>query len=89
MTRRKTRDVYHVLTNYGQGWEHEATENSWREAREQMKTYRANVPGINIKAVRRREPVDRPGWCRCCTNVVLPDLPVTTAIMCGAAEVLQ
>jgi hypothetical protein len=40
---RTTRDEWRLWVNYGQGWEHECSEDSWRAAREQAKTYRANV----------------------------------------------
>lgn len=59
MTRQRvTRDVWHIMVNYGQGWEHECTENSWREAREQLKCYRANCPEYPVKAVRKRERIE-------------------------------
>lgn len=60
MYHRKTRDVWHILVNYGHGdgWEHECTEMSWREARDQLRTYRENVPGVAIKARRKRERID-------------------------------
>lgn len=54
---RKTRDVWHILVNYGHGWEHETTEMSWREAREQLRTYRANCQ-YPVRARRRRERIE-------------------------------
>jgi hypothetical protein len=46
---RKTVDEWQIWTNYGYGWENETTELTFREAREQVKCYRANVPGIAIR----------------------------------------
>lgn len=57
---RKTKDVWHVLVNYGQGWEHELTEASYREACEQRRTYRENCPQYLVKIKRKRERV--PMW---------------------------
>lgn len=53
---RKTRDVYYILLNYGQGWEHECTEDTWQAAKAMLRTYRENVP-YPVKAVRRRERI--------------------------------
>jgi hypothetical protein len=39
---RKTIDVWRIWVNYGQGWEHECSELTWKEAREQVACYRAN-----------------------------------------------
>jgi hypothetical protein len=63
---RKTRDEYQLLVNYGQGWEHEVTEDTWKDARAQAKTYRANCAfPVKIRAV--RIPREMPaGWCKCC-----------------------
>jgi hypothetical protein len=51
---RKTKTLWFVYVNYGNGWEHELTEDTWKEAREQLKTYRANCPQYPCKAVARR-----------------------------------
>ena len=56
--KRKTRDVWEIWTNYGYWWEHECTESTWKEAREQLKCYRANVRGVAVKAKKRREKID-------------------------------
>ncbi len=53
MYQRKTRDEWHIEVNYGYGWEHEVTEDSWREAREQLRTHRANCQ-YAVRAVKRR-----------------------------------
>jgi hypothetical protein len=57
---RKTRDVWEVQGNYGQGWECVTTENTWKEAREQVRVYRENEPQYphRVKLVRERiEPL--------------------------------
>ena len=41
---RKTRDVYRLFVDYGQGWEHELDEFSLREIRQRQKEYRENCP---------------------------------------------
>lgn len=55
---RKTRDEWEIQANHGQGWELETTEESRRAAREQVKTYRENVPGINIRIVKKRVKIE-------------------------------
>lgn len=54
---RKTRDTWELHVNYGQGWEHEVTEFSWRAAREQAATYRREVPQYPVRLLKRREPI--------------------------------
>ena len=41
---RKTVDEYEVQGNYGQGWECVTTEETYRDAREQLKCYNENEP---------------------------------------------
>lgn len=55
---RKTRDVWHLLINYGQGEEHECTEFSRKDALEQLRTYRANCPQYPARIVRKRERIN-------------------------------
>lgn len=57
---RKTRDEYqiHVNYGYGDGWEHECTEDTYREARQRRKEYRENCPQYPTKIVRRRVKID-------------------------------
>lgn len=43
---RKTRDVYRLFVDYGQGWEHELDEFSLREIRQRQKEYRENCPAV-------------------------------------------
>ena len=44
-----------ILVNYGQGWEYETFEDSWKETRGRLAEYRANCPQYPVKAVRGRE----------------------------------
>lgn len=55
---RKTIDTYQLHVHYGQGWEHEVTEYTFREARERRKEYRENCPQYPVKIVAKREPVE-------------------------------
>lgn len=41
---RKTRDEWRLWLNYGQGWEHETSEDSRREATAQARRYAENCP---------------------------------------------
>ncbi len=50
----KTKKVYVIQGNYGYGWDDEAEEDTWKEAREQLKTYRANGGG-SYRCITRRE----------------------------------
>ena len=54
---RKTYDTWQLWTNYGYGWEHETTELSWREFKEQRRCYREACPGVAIRLKRKREKV--------------------------------
>lgn len=56
---RKTRDTWqiHVNYGYGDGWEHECTEMSFHEAREQVKCYRENC-NYPVRMVMKREPIE-------------------------------
>jgi hypothetical protein len=51
---RTTRDEWQLWINYGQGWEHEISEDTWRELRERLKEYRANCPEYPVRAKKRR-----------------------------------
>lgn len=46
---RKTRDEWRLHIHYGQGWEHETSEDTYRDARAQAKTYRENCPEYPTK----------------------------------------
>lgn len=52
---RKTVDTWQLHVNYGQGWEHEITESTSREARERRREYRENCPQYPTRIVYRRE----------------------------------
>ena len=53
---RKTKDVYQIMGNYGQGFEEVTAEDTLKAAREQLKCYRYNEPQYPhmIKKVRVR-----------------------------------
>jgi hypothetical protein len=55
---RKTRDVYDIQGDYGygHGWETLCAEETYREARAQVRCYRENEPGVpfRIKLTRER-----------------------------------
>jgi hypothetical protein len=59
MRQRKTRDEYQLHVYYGSlhGWEHEVSEDTWREAKERRKEYRENCPQYPCKIVKRRIPL--------------------------------
>ena len=70
---------YKIYLNYGQGWEYELFETTWKEARERLAEYRANCPEYPITYARGREinpdwndPADFPphrgmtGYCSKC-----------------------
>lgn len=42
MKQRKTQDVWRFYVNYGQGWEHEHTDVTREEMKENRKAYREN-----------------------------------------------
>ena len=54
---RKTKDEYQLHVNYGQGWEHEISEDSRKAIREQYKTYRENSPQYPLKIIVKRIPI--------------------------------
>lgn len=56
--KRKTKDVYHVQGNYGygHGFETECTEYIWKDAKQRLKEYRENGPGV-YRLIKRREPL--------------------------------
>lgn len=51
---RTTRDEWTLRINYGQGWEDETTEDSYREIRARAKEYRENCPQYPTRIVCRR-----------------------------------
>lgn len=54
---RKTRDTWQLHVHYGQGWEHEVTEFTLREARQRQREYRENCPEYRTKIVLKRERI--------------------------------
>lgn len=46
---------YKISVNYGQGYEYECFETSFREARERIKEYRSNAPQYPVKLSQGRE----------------------------------
>lgn len=50
---RKTKIEYQLWSNYGYGWEHETTEDTYQELKEQIKCYKANSSG-HFKMVFKR-----------------------------------
>ncbi len=54
---RKTRDVWYLLVDYGQGFEHETTEPTYADARAQLRCYRVNCPQYPARLKRARERI--------------------------------
>ena len=54
MYTRKTKDIYILMSNYGYGWEEELIEDTYKEAKEQLITYRENVKNAQYKIVKKR-----------------------------------
>ena len=57
---RKTEDEYQIHGNYGygHGFEEVTCETSWKDAKEQLKCYRENEPGIPFKIVKKRVKIE-------------------------------
>jgi hypothetical protein len=53
---RKTRDEYQIWVKYGSayGFEHEITEDSWKDARDRVREYRENCPQYPVRIVKKR-----------------------------------
>ena len=58
MYERKTEDEFEILGFYKHGWETVTTETTRKDAKENLKAYRINEPGIPFKIVKRRVPVN-------------------------------
>jgi hypothetical protein len=54
MYTRKTTDEYEIQGNYGYGWEMVTTEETWKDARAQLRCYRENEPNAShrVKKIR-------------------------------------
>jgi len=44
-----------IYVNYGQGWEYELFETTWKETKARLKEYRENCPQYPIKQAYGRE----------------------------------
>jgi hypothetical protein len=51
---RTTRDEWQLHVDYGQGWEHEISEDTYTEGRARRREYRDNCPQYPCKLVKRR-----------------------------------
>lgn len=51
---RKTRDEYEIQGHYGYGFECVTTEETWRDAKMQIKCYRENEPGTAFRIIKKR-----------------------------------
>lgn len=58
MYKRKTRDVWALYVNYGQGWEYEFAEDTHKEICKRRKEYRENLPQYPVKIVLKREKIN-------------------------------
>jgi hypothetical protein len=56
---RKTEDEFDILGNYGQGFELVTCETTWSLAKDTLRTYRANEPGVPFKIKKHRVPIGR------------------------------
>ena len=56
---RKTQDEWQLWSNYGYGWEHEISEDSWSEMKARLREYRENAPqgAYRAKKVRVKREV--------------------------------
>ena len=55
MYKRKTRDTYIIMANYGYGWEEECYADTLQEARQNLKDYRANGGGQYYLKIKREK----------------------------------
>lgn len=57
---RKTEDEFEILAYYdaGTGWEVVTTETNRKDAREQVKCYRENEPGVPFKFKKKRVKIN-------------------------------
>jgi len=72
--KRKTRDVWRFYVNYGAGWEHEHTDVTRAEMKENRKQYRENCAyPVRIKRVRERIEPDSALACEFCEYTASDD----------------
>ena len=57
MYKRKTRDRWDIMTNYGYGWECECSSYTFAEAKEDFKAYRENTTA-SVRIEKHREKVE-------------------------------
>lgn len=57
--KRKTYDEWEIQGRYARGWEMVTTEETWKDAKAQLKCYRENEPGTAFRSVKRRIPTTR------------------------------
>jgi hypothetical protein len=57
---RKTRDEWQMWSNYGYGWEHELSEDTFKEIKQRVKEYRENAPQYSYKIKLARVRVENP-----------------------------
>lgn len=56
--KRKTYDEYEIQANYGFGWERETTEETYENAKRQIRCYRENV-SYPVRIVKKRVPIGK------------------------------
>lgn len=55
---RKTKDEFHIESNYGYGWDTETVEETYKEAKAQLKCYRDNIGNrCDLRIRKKRIPV--------------------------------
>ena len=55
--KRKTKDEWEIQGNYGHGWEMVTVEETWKEAKAQLRVYRENEPQYRHRAIKKRVPI--------------------------------
>lgn len=55
---RKTRDIWRIYVDYGQGWEYEGADYSRAAARQTQRDYAQNCPQYPVKIVKGRERLE-------------------------------
>ena len=58
---RKTKDEYEIQGNYGSqyGWERVTTEETWKDAKRQLKCYNDNEPDFPHRIVKKRIKIEK------------------------------
>ncbi len=56
---RKTRDEFRLYVDYGQGWEHEISEDTRKEIKERRKEYQANCSQYPTKWIKVRVKITK------------------------------